>query len=260
MKAVNLIPQDLRSAGGGAPARTGMGLYAVLGVLGVLVVLTTTWAVLQRSEASKRADAAEVRQEADSLEARAGALEPYARFASIRNKRVETVTSLSRNRFNWPHAIREVSRVTPKDVSFTQLRGTVAPGVNVPDVTISSTTQLRTALTVPAVEIEGCSTSQTAVAKYMTSLRRIDGVTRVSLASSEKSGESTSAPTPATGSTEPGATQVVKGNTDCRVGSLERPQFGIVVFFERSTATPTGPAEGGAPAAATPTASKGTDK
>lgn len=260
MKAVNLIPRDLRSATSGAPARTGMGVYAVLGALGVLVVLATTWAALQRSEASKRADAAEVRQEADQLEARAGALEPYARFASIRAKRVETITSLSRNRFNWPHAIREVSRVTPKNVSFTQLRGTVAPGVAVPDVTISTTTQLRSALTVPAVEIEGCSVSQTAVAKYMTSLRRIDGVTRVSLASSEKVGEATAGQAPPSDSATAAGAQSSKGDTDCRVGSLERPQFGIVVFFERSTATPSGPTEGGAPTPVQPTASKGTEK
>lgn len=259
MKAVNLIPQDLRSATSGAPARTGMGVYAVLGALGVLVVLATTWAVLERSEASKRADIAEVRQEADALEARAGALEPYARFASIRDKRVETITSLSRNRFNWPHAIREVSRVTPKDVTFTQLRGTVAPGVTVPDVTISTTTQLRGALTVPAVEIEGCSTSQTAVAKYMTELRRIDGVTRVSLASSEKAeADSSKKSGPAVDAGKP----VDQGSDqDCRVGSLKRPQFGIVVFFERSTATPSALAAGAtaAPAAST-TASKGTEK
>jgi Tfp pilus assembly protein PilN len=258
MKAVNLIPQDLRSAGGGAPARTGIGVYAVLGALGVLVVLATTWAVLQRSEASKRADVAEVRQEADSLEARAGALEPYARFASIRNKRVETVTSLSRNRFNWPHAIREVSRVTPANVSFTALRGTVAPGVNVPEVTISDTGPLRAALAVPAVEIEGCSTSQSDVARYMTQLRRIDGVTRVSLAASEKASDSSSA---GTGSAPAAAPSAEQTDADCRAGSDRKPKFGIVVFFERSTATATG---GPAPAAAAPApttaAAKGTEK
>ena len=261
MKAVNLIPQDLRGATAGGPNRTGAGVYLVLGALGVLVVLATFWAVLERSAASKTAEIAEVRTEADSLEARAGALEPYAKFAQIRDQRVQTVTSLSRNRFNWPHAIRELSRVTPANVSFTTLRGTVAPGVEVPNVTVSGTGELRAALPVPAVEIEGCSTSQSAVAKYMTDLRRIDGVTRVALAGSEKA-ETTptagAAPAPSAMPTPGGGGD----GADCRAGSSQRPKFGIVVFFERSTATPSTAAAGGAAAApaSTTDASKGTQK
>ena len=256
MKAVNLIPQDLRGAASGAPSRTGAGVYVVLGALGVLVVMATFWAVLERSSANKRADIAQVRSEADSLEARAGALEPYAKFAQLRDKRVQTVSSLSRNRFNWPYAIRELSRVTPANVTFTQLRGTVAPGVAVPNVTVGATGPLRSALAVPAVEIEGCSTSQSAVAKYMTDLRRIDGVTRVSLASSEKIKQATGA---ATGASMPSGGG---DSADCRVGDLKRPKFGIVVFFERSTATPSVSAAGApAPApASTNDASKGTQK
>jgi Tfp pilus assembly protein PilN len=261
MKAVNLIPDDLRSATSGAPARTGIGVYAVLGVLGALVVLTVTWAVLERSAASKKAEIAEVRIEADALEARAGALEPYTRFAEIRRKRTETVTSLERNRFNWPHAIREISRVTPANVTFTQMKGTVAPGVNVPDASIPDTGQLRGALTVPAVEIEGCSVSQSEVAKYMTELRRIDGVTRVALAASQKTDVAAS---PGAGAKQGGAsTGGGTGDTDCRLGDSKRPKFGMVVFFERSTATASTTDNGAAaPAAAAPAndASKGTQK
>lgn len=242
MKAVNLIPADLRSANSGAPGRTGAAVYVVLGALGVLVILATTWALTTRQAAGKRADVAEARMEADRLEARAGALEPYARFGEISRKRVETVTSLSRNRFNWPHALREISRVTPENVWFSQLRGTVAPKVSVPDVTVADTGAVRSALSVPAIEIEGCSTSQSDVARYMTQLRRVEGVTRVSLAASVKNDGAGLAAAPAPGGSS-------GGDGDCRGGSGRKPKFGMVVFFERSTATPS-TAEGGASAAA----------
>src|SRR3712207_925437 len=105
----------------------------------------------------------------------------------MRVKRVETVTSLSRSRFNWPFALREVSRVLPADVWLTAVTGTVAPGVQLEDSGGGgATAQLRGQLSSPALELVGCSDSQEAVAKYLARLRSIQGVTRVTLAETEK--------------------------------------------------------------------------
>lgn len=230
MRAVNLIPTELRGAGGGNPGRTGSGVYIALGVLAALVVLSTAWAVAARGVTAKQNELTRVTAEAQTAEARANAVAPYAEFSSVRDKRVETVTSLSRSRFNWPYAIREVSRVMPSNVSLLSLLGTVAPGVQVEGAG-GPASGLRTALAVPAIELRGCTYDQESVARYLARLRSIDGVTRVSLAQSEKGDMSTG------------------GSGDCRAGSDKRPRFDIVVFFERSTAKAASAAGGTAPVA-----------
>ena len=245
MRAVNLIPDDLRR-GSSAAGRSGPAVYVLLGVLGVLVVLVTAWALTGRQVADRQSDLARAQVEAQAAEARAGALEPYARFAELRAKRVETVTSLSRSRFNWAYALREISRVVPGNVWLTALTGTVAPGVAVEGSTTGGATSLRAALPVPAVELSGCSTSQKDVARYLARLRSVDGVTRVSLASSEKADEAGAA----------GASNSGDGG-DCRQGSDQAPKFEAVVFFERSTAKPAaGGTAGAAPAAGSAPAGK----
>jgi Tfp pilus assembly protein PilN len=255
VKAVNLIPKELRGAGG--PGRTGAGVYVLLGALAVVVVLVSAWTLASRTVTNKQNDLAKVKVEADAAEVRANQLAPYTQFADLRKKRVETVTSLSRSRFNWPYALREVSRVLPAESWLTGVVGTVAPGVPVEDGGTGNTGSLRSQLAVPAIEATGCSTSQKAVARYLAELRRIDGVTRVSLASSEKSdsnGSTVAAPTDKGG----GATGPT--GSDCRRGNSKIPKFDLVVFFERSTATASGATGAVAAPAPAPAAGNGTTK
>ncbi len=235
MKAVNLIPSDLRK--GPAAGRTGGAVYGVLGVLAIAVALVAAWTIAGARVTAEKNELVRLEAQVTAAEARAGQLEPYSKFASMADKRVETVSSLSRSRFNWPYAIREVSRTLPRNVWLTQVVGTVAPGVTVEDVATGATQQLRTALAVPAIEIVGCSTGQAGVAEYLARLRSVEGVTRVSLASSEKSTDRGS------GGTNPNETE------DCRQGNVRIPKFEAVVFFERSTATVSGPSAAGAAAA-----------
>ncbi len=239
MRAVNLIPPDLRS-GSDAPGRSGPAVNILIGVLGVAVVLVSAWTLAGRQVADRQSELNRTRAEAAEAVRHAGLLEPYAKFSELRKKRVETVTSLSRSRFNWPHALREVSRVTPKDVWLTQMLGTVAPGVQVDGGATTGAGSLRTQIKSPAVEITGCTTAQDNVARYLAELRRIDGVTRVSLASSEKLENATGGGAPVAGS---GA------GSDCRRGNDRFPKFDLVVFFERSTATAASGVPGQAPAA-----------
>jgi Tfp pilus assembly protein PilN len=235
VRAVNLIPQDLRK---GAPAgRTGNAVYLLLGALVVAVVLVAAWTIAGARITDAQNELTRVQAEADAAEQRAGQLEPYTKFASMAEKRVETVSSLSRSRFNWPYAIREVSRTIPANVWLAQVVGTVAPGVTVDDVATGATQQLRNALAVPAIEVVGCSTGQSDVARYLARLRSVEGVTRVSLASSEKTTDRGG------GGTDPDESE------DCRQGNRQIPKFEAVVFFERSTASVSAPTAGAAPAA-----------
>lgn len=256
MKAVNLIPPDLRRASGTAGA-TGPAAYVLLGVLTVAVVLVAAWGLAARSVAQGESDLVKYRAEADAAEVRAGQLKPYAEFNAMRTKRVETVTSLSRSRFNWPFALREISRVLPREVWLNQVVGTVAPGVTLEDAGGGNTTQLRSALTAPAIEIIGCTTDQEQVARYLARLRSIQGVTRVTLAQTEKADTLANA---GGGGGESGGGQPGGGN-DCRQGNNKIPQFELIIFFEASTATPSSATAGGAPQAAQPvTSTQGTSK
>ena len=230
MKAVNLIPPDLRRQSGTAGA-TGPAVYVLLGLLTVAVILVAAWAVVGRSVKQTEADLARVKAEATVAEQRAGELKPYADFRAMRLKRVETVTSLSRSRFNWPFALREVSRVLPEDVWLAGITGSVAPGVQLEDTIGGQTTPLRNQLNSPALEIVGCSEDQEAVAKYLARLRSIQGVTRVTLAQTEKldiKAESSGG----------GAAQSSSDDADCRQGNRKIPRFELITFFEGSTATP----------------------
>lgn len=218
MRAVNLIPTDAprrriasRFAGVAGAAGDGpIGAYVVLAALAVAVMMTGAWALTSRELSSKQAELVRVEREAQAAEAKTTALAPYTAFAAVRNARVETVTQLLKGRFDWAHSLREVARVVPADVSLTSLVGTVSPTSQVEGGGGGGT--LRSALPVPAVDLIGCAKSQTHVAKLLGRLRRIDGVQRVSLASSEKSDSSSASA------------------SECR-STDQMPQFKLTAFY-----------------------------
>lgn len=273
MRAVNLVPADQRRGGIGAPGRSGSGVYVLLGALAVMVVAAAAYVLVSNSVTSRKSELATVNRDAAEAQARAAALRPYKDFATLSQLRVATVSQLAASRFDWERVMRQLSRALPGNVWLTSVVGTVAPGVALDGSSSGNTGSLRSALQVPAVEIVGCTESQAEVSRVMARLRLMHGVTRVSLASSEKT-DSTggSAAAPAPGSGGGGA------STDCRNGNVRFPQFQLVVFFEGAAAprasspapgspgTPApGPeaagappaAGGGAPQGATPASSSG---
>jgi Tfp pilus assembly protein PilN len=220
MKAVNLLPDGSRRAG---KAGGGAASYAILGVLGVVLALVTVITLAGKQVADKEAELERTRTEATAAETRAGKLTKYTTFADLREKRVQTVTSLAQSRFDWSQTLHEVSRTIPAGTSLLSVKGTVQPGVTVE----GDSDPLRSALPVPAIELRGCTSGQKAVAGMMASMRRIEGVQRVSLSSSEKSDSA----------------------ADDGGCGPSRPAFSMTVFFNAPTA-PTPSATGATGAAA----------
>jgi Tfp pilus assembly protein PilN len=215
MKAINLIPLEERR-GTTAGGRSGGAVYAVLGALLVLVVMASAYAMSSRDIKTAKSELARVKAEATATQAQADKLAAYTQFADMRKRRVATVASLAASRFDWPHALHEVSRTIPSNAWVTSLRGTVSP-----DTTVGGVSDpLRAALPLPAVEIAGCTTSQKNVARMAASMRLIDGVERVALSSSEK----------------PGGVGAQTGDS-CTVGN--RPKFSMTVFFHAQAAPST---------------------
>ena len=239
MKAVNLIPTEDRR-GAGAPGRSGGAVYGVLGALGLAVVFAAVLFALSHAVKTKQDQLAAVNQQAQQAETQAGSLQAYTQFATLRETRQQTVASLASSRFDWAHALHELARTVPAGTSLTGLRATVSPTVSVG----GTSDPLRQSLSVPAIELAGCATSQDGVAKVIAAMRRIDGVQRVSLSSSERNAKGANGTS--TGPSSPGI------SSDCRGNSFNRASFSMTVFYD-APATPAS-ATTGAPATGVATA------
>ena len=225
MRAVNLLPPDLRSAsskgkGAAKPAREpgqGIGAFVLLGVLAFCVVALAGYVLTNNVVKERQARLGEVSAQSEATLKRAADLKPYADFQVLTEARVGTVQSLANSRFDWEQGLRDLSRAMPANVHLTSLTGSLGGA--------AGGSGLRGAINAPAFEILGCTKSQTAVARLMSRLRNIDGVTRVSLSKSEKPEVTNSA-----GSDPEAAPVDVTAGSTCGKGSP--PAFEIVVFFE----------------------------
>jgi Tfp pilus assembly protein PilN len=224
MRAVNLIPVEDRRGLRGGGSGSGVASYIVLGVLAAIVAMSAVYTLTNRSLSDRRAQLESVQSQVDNAQAQVQRYSSYTGFTALRQKRTETVRSLATSRFDWSHALHELARTIPSNAWLTSLKGTVTPGVSIDG---GGTDPLRGSLQNPALEVVGCTTSQADVAKVISSLRRVDGVERVSLSSSQKLDEGASG----------GTTGDSSGGGDCRYGNAHYPQFSMTLFF----ATPTTP-------------------
>jgi Tfp pilus assembly protein PilN len=249
MKAVNLLPSDQRGSGttaavASAPAakNPAFGAYVLLGFLAIAVAAVAAYVLAGNSINDRKAELARAKQEATAINAKASSLQAYADFKTVADQRVSTVRDLAKARFDWPQTLDDLSRVMPADVHLRTVTGTVSSGTG-------SSNPLRSAVQSPALELSGCTTGQDAVARLMSRLHDIRGVTRVSLSSSAK-------PDGTAGAV---ASDAATGQAElCPKGSP--PDFEIVVFFERSvlgSGAVVNPAAGTGATAGTTTAADG---
>lgn len=254
MKAVNLLPSEQRgstktTAAAATPASGGsaFGAYVVLGVLAFAVAAFALYTLAGNVIKDRKAELARVTQEAQATQAKAAALQSYADFKTLASQRVATVKGLAASRFDWERTLGDLSKAVPGDVHLTSLDGSVGTQVS------GGGSGLRSAVQAPALEMQGCTKTQSDVATLMSRLRTVRGVTRVTLAKSDKdSGTATSAPSSSAAGDTPAQL--------CPKGAP--PAFDVIVFFERAAlnanAVPNTTAGGsatpaaGAAAAATP--------
>lgn len=183
MRAVNLMPLEERRGATNGGGRSGGMVYVLLGALGVVLVAALAYALAGKAVNDRGAELAEVRAQADAAQQRADALKAYTRFSQLRAKRVETVTSLVKGRFDWAHTLREISRVLPDDSWITSLNGTTTAGA----ASSGTAPATGTGGSSPNIQLSGCTSSQQGVARVMARLRMVDGVSGVSVTSSTKS-------------------------------------------------------------------------
>ena len=252
MRPINLIPPDQRR-GSQAQLRSGPLAYVLVAAL-VLVLLGVAAVVLTGNQISDRkSQVAELEVEDAAVAAKAKRLAPFTQFQELREQRAATLTSLADSRFDWERVMRELALVFPDDTWLVSLRATATPGVTIESGESGGGSEIpmRKGAPGPALEFKGCAPGQEAVARFVSALKDIDGVTRVGVASSSLPRE------------ESGAGDVSGeggGNAeDCRTREFIA-EFEIVVAFDAAPIPLTGNTEAAAappppPAEETQTAS-----
>jgi len=230
MKAINLLPNDLRGTSTvvarkvAADEPGGIGAFVVLGALAACVVALAAYVLATNMVNDRQAKLETITAEAETTNQRASQLKPYADFQALAETRIQTVKDLTTSRFDWEQALRDISRAIPADVTLASLNGTVSTDAGSSGGGGGSAgaggSTVRSAIAAPAIQLNGCTKSQTEVARLLSRLRNVDGVTRVSLGKSLKPDESgTTAPTTT------GPTPACPGRS---------PSFELVMFFEGS--------------------------
>jgi Tfp pilus assembly protein PilN len=182
MRPVNLIPPESRR-GHNAPLRSGPLPYIAIGAL-VAVLLGVTLLVLTGNEISEsKANITKLEAENSVAVARVEKLAAFTKFRNMREQRVATVTSLANSRFDWQRVMRELALILPDEAWLTEMTASASAEANVEGA--GSGGGLRKEIPGPALELTGCAAGQEAVARFVTDLKDIDGVTRVAVTSSE---------------------------------------------------------------------------
>lgn len=225
MKAVNLIPVERRVGAGVGLGRSQGGAYAVIALVGVLALLLFVYGKASHQISSDNSQAAKVTSEAEQARSDAGALARYNGLIAQSEARTTAAESLMDQRFDWSHALHELSRVLPSGVSIASLAGTTAAAEESKKETSkssgssasgsasgsSSVSSATPAGTVPSVVLTGCANSQTVVAETLQRMRLITGVKEAQLSSSVSSSGSNN------------------GSTTC---PAPNPTFTVSVTFE----------------------------
>ena len=218
MKAVNLIPQDARRGGMG-PSLGRLGASHVVIALLVIAVGYVSFYVLTANKISqKKAQLAGLQQQVTSEKAAVARLNTYQKFEKLAEARAATVREIASSRFDWYHALSDLSKVVPTNATLQSLSATVSPSTSVAGGTSGSAGGIRGAINAPAFELTGCTGTQDEVAQLMSRLRLINGVSRVTLQQSTKP-QGGSGVTSSSGSSQTGC-------------AANGPSFDMVVFFQ----------------------------
>ncbi len=132
MKAVNLLPSDLRGAPKASAAITarsdvprGPGAFIVLGALAFGVLALAGYVLTTNTIKDRQAQITQLAADQQAAEKRVAALKPYAQFDQLAKGRVATLKDLAGKRFDWDQALRDLSRALPQDVTIKSLSGTL---------------------------------------------------------------------------------------------------------------------------------------
>lgn len=248
MRAVNLLPADSRhgaSGGGFSLGQLGT-VHVVLGVLVIVLAYVTADVLTSNTISQRKTQLASLQAQLTQEQAQIARLNSYTQFAQLAQQRATTVRQIASSRFDWHGALTDLSKVMPANTTLESITATVAPGATVSGAGGSTgSSNVRGAINAPAFELKGCTGTQDDVARFISRLRLINDVQRVTLEDSAKA------------SSGPGGTTTVSSAAGGASGGCagNGPTFDLVVFFQPLPGGPTG--AGSAPGAAPVTSPQG---
>lgn len=216
MRAVNLIPADSRGRSRGPSTGMQIPVFVLLGFLAAAVALVTVYVLTNNTITSRQATITSLKAQVAQEQAAANRLGEFSKFSQLAQTRIGTVRSIAAARFDWHTALVDLSKVVPSNTTLQSIVGTVVPGASAGG---GSSSSLRADVTAPAFELTGCTANQDDVARLMSRLRLIDGVTRVSFSNSQESNTAT----PSGGG--------ASGGSGAQTCVANAPQFDLTVFF-----------------------------
>lgn len=232
MKAVNLIPSDARRGRSGMPGDLHAPTYTFLGLLAAALLLVTVYVLTTNSISDRKAKLASLRVQVAQQQSLSGRLTNYLQFAQMAQQRTQTVRQLAATRFDWHGALSDLSKVVPANTSLQSLVASASLGTSA----TGSSGAPAGASTGSSFQLTGCTSSQDDVARLLSRLRLINGVTKVSLSQSAKS-SSTQPGAPVSASVAP----VASSGSSSSPASAQQgcgpntPTFNLTVFFGQTT-------------------------
>lgn len=221
MRPVNLIPPEDRR-GDKAPLRTGPLAYVIVAVLAVALIGVTLVVLTSNQISDREAEKASLEGQVTQAEAEAKKLDSFVNFASLQQARQQTVVSLATSRFDWERVLSELAIVIPPDVWLTNLDAKASPDAS-SSSSSSGSSGASEDIQGPSIDIQGCAAGHDAVARFLAALREVDGVTRATVMSSDRQGDTSG------GSTSGGS--AVAGGASCASRSFIAT-FEVVVAFD----------------------------
>jgi Tfp pilus assembly protein PilN len=204
VKPVNLLPAAERPrATVAAPANAST---LVMATLALLLVAVAAFVFTKNQVTDRKADIAKAQQEQTAAEQRSNGLKSFGDFSQIKQTRVQSVTQLATQRFDWERFMRELALVLPDKVWLTGVTsgadaagasgstststsaGSSSPSAASSSSTTSSAGGAATGSTSagPSAQLAGCASTQKAVAELIVRLRSLHGAQDVTLQDSTK--------------------------------------------------------------------------
>lgn len=175
MRAVNLIPEELRPRvpGDGDPRIA----YGVLGGLALLLLMVLGAISYSNKLQTIEDQTAAINAEAQQHRAKTSlvATSPDQIAADVKNRTL-LVGGLAKTRFPWGDALYDLSRSIPKDTTLSQLTASSGTGGN--------SSGSGGAVSPATLALTGCTSSWTGYSRFMTWLKLLPGVEKVTSSSS----------------------------------------------------------------------------
>lgn len=174
MKAVNLIPREERTRGEGLSLSPPT--LALMGCLVLVLVAAVLYVTAANTVATRKSELAQVSAGVAGWTAAASSYDSFVSAAKHRTQELADVRQLASGRFPWSDLLGQIGARMPRAAALSTLQAAA-----------SSASDGSLTASAPGVQLTGCAASQSVVAQTMVQLRRVTGVSSVTLSTSSDS-------------------------------------------------------------------------